>query len=145
MKIKSNQKNHQKKLQKKLQKNHQKNHQKKIISNINWNVIKKNKVKKIIFNKNKILIKFDNLSSLNIGFTKISNESTWFEKFIKANIINEEPLYNPDNDSNNKVSKLFKFSNKNKFIEYENLVGKKIKSIKWVGDCWTYQINKLMI
>jgi len=113
----------------------------KILSDINWNIINKKTIKKIIFGKNKILVKFDN-SLLNIGFTKISDETTWFDKFIKSDILDDEPLYNPDDICNIKIDKLFKQTSMNKFTEYENLVGKQIKSIGWVGDCWMYPSNK---
>ena len=37
---------------------------------------------------------------------------------------------------------MFRLRNENKFTEFENLVGKQIKLIKWVGDCWMYPSNK---
>lgn len=110
---------------------------------INWNEISKNEVKKIIFIKNKISIKFDKFS-LELGFTKTSNETTWFDKFIRINILEKEPVYNPYDICNIKIiNPFFKPSDGyKKFIEYENLVGKKIKSIKWIGDSWMYPSNK---
>lgn len=111
--------------------------------NIDWNKIAKMEVKKINFTKNKIVIKFDK-SALELSFTKTLNETTWFEKFIRVNILDKEPVYNPDDVCNVKISKLFvkPIDEYKKFIEYENLIGKKIKSIKWVGDSWMYPSNK---
>ena len=67
---------------------------------------------------------------------------SWFDKFIKSDILEKEPLYNPDDICGIKIDKLFKLTNDSKFTEYENLVGRQIKSIKWVGDCWMYPSNK---
>ena len=89
----------------------------------------------------KIQIKFDK-KTLTLKPTKTLDEKTWFEKFIKSNILEKEPLYDPDKNCNYSLLKKFKLSNQNKFIEYENLVGRQIKSISWVGDCWLNPSNK---
>ena len=110
---------------------------------INWNEISKKEVKKINFTKNKITIKFDK-SLLELGYTKTSNETTWLDKFIRINILDKEPVYDPDDICNIKIDNPFikPTDDYKKFIEYENLVGKKIKSIKWIGDSWMYPSNK---
>jgi hypothetical protein len=117
----------------------------KILDNkINWNEISKKDVKKINFGKNKITIGFIGGSKLELGFTSTLDETTWFEKFIKINIIDKEPHYDPIDTCNIKITKLFTSPSGGykKFIEYENLVGKKIKLIKWIGDSWMYPSNK---
>lgn len=110
---------------------------------INWNVIRKKEVKKINFTKNKITIKFDK-SSLELGYTSTSNETTWFDKFIRVNILDKEPVYLLDDICNVKINNPFikPLDEYKKFVEYENLVGKKIKYIKWIGDSWMYPSNK---
>ena len=110
---------------------------------INWNDISKKVIKKINFTKNKITIKFDK-SKLVLGYTKTSNETTWFDKFIRINILDKEPVYDLDDICNIKITNPFTkpADGYKKFIEYENLVGKKIKSIKWIGDSWLYPSNK---
>jgi len=114
-----------------------------IYSNSNWNQIAGKQIKKIIFTNNKISINFVNSDKkLLLTFTKQSNESTWFEKFIKSNLIEKEPISYPDDPCNYKITNLFKMTKENKFLEYENLEGKKIKSIKWIGDIWMYPSNK---
>ena len=75
-------------------------------------------------------------------YTKTLDEQTWFEKFIRSNILDKEPVYEPYKNCNTKLSKPFEFKNQHKFIEYENLIGKQIKSINWVGDCWMRPSNK---
>ena len=111
---------------------------------INWNEISKKDVKKINFGKNKITIGFIGGSKLELGFTSTLDETTWFEKFIRINIMDKEPHYDPTDTCNIKITKLFTITSDGykKFIEYENLVGKKIKSIKWIGDSWMYPSNK---
>ena len=81
---------------------------------------------------------------MTIEFTKLlDNETTWLEKFISSNILPKEPVWDPTDKCYIKIDKLFvpKPSDP-KFIEYEDLVGRKIKSIGWVGDCWMYPSNK---
>jgi len=148
--LKKQSKNTSKKLSKKLSKKPlEKNLKEMKLNNkifsekINWNDISKKTIKKINFTKNKITIKFDK-SSLELEFTKTLDETTWFDKFIRINIMDTEPPYDPTDICNIKINKLFikPSDNYKKFIEYEDLIGKKLKSIKWIGDSWMYPSNK---